>query len=159
MTIYEIDAAITALADENGEISDYDALDQLQMERDRKIENVACWVKDLKAEAKAIREEELALAARRQSAEKKAERLTGYLNHVLQGERFVSARCKVAYRTSMATVVDDEQSALEWLQDHSCGECYTTKTSLIRSAVGDLLKQNIAVPGVRLERRQNINIG
>lgn len=158
MNIYEIDAAITALVDENGEVTDYEALDALQMERDRKIENVACWIKDLNAEAKAIREEELALAARRQSAEKRAERLKGYLDHVLQGSRFDTARCSVKYRISMATVIEDEQETLKWLVEHSVHDGYTTKVSLNKSVIGDLLKQNIPIPGTVLEKRQNILI-
>ena len=158
MNIYEIDAAILALVDENGEITDLDALDALTMERDKKVENVACWIKDLTAEAKAIREEELALAARRQSAEKQAERLKEYLGRVLNGAKFSTARCNVGYRTSMATVIDDEEAALKWVQEHSCSDCYTTKVSLVKSGVGALLKNNIEVPGARLERRQNVQV-
>ena len=158
MNIYEIDAAITALVDENGEVTDYEALDALQMERDKKIEGVACWIKDLNAEAKAIREEELALAARRQSAERKAERLKGYLDHALQGTRFTTPRCNIAYRTSMATVIEDEQAALKWLVEHSVHDGYTVTTKLNKSAIGDLLKQNIPVPGTTLEKRSNIQI-
>ena len=63
MNIYEIEQAITDLVDpETGEITDFEALDALSMARDEKIENVALWTKNLNAEAKAIREEEKALA-------------------------------------------------------------------------------------------------
>ena len=42
MNLYEIDAAITALVDpETGEVSDFDAFDQLSMARDQKIENLS----------------------------------------------------------------------------------------------------------------------
>ncbi len=48
MTLYEIDKAITDLADpETGEITDFEALDNLQMARDQKIENIACYYKNL----------------------------------------------------------------------------------------------------------------
>ena len=81
MTIYEIDARMAGLIDpETGELLDYEAFASLQMEREAKIENMALWYKDLTAEAKAIREEEKALAERRKSAENKAERLKGYLD-------------------------------------------------------------------------------
>lgn len=50
MTLYEINEAIMACVDvETGEIIDLDRLNALEMERDRKISNVACWIKDLKA--------------------------------------------------------------------------------------------------------------
>ena len=49
MKLYEIDEAILNCIDtETGEIIDADQLDKLTMERDTKIENVACWIKDLK---------------------------------------------------------------------------------------------------------------
>ena len=58
MTIYEIDQAIMECVDlETGEIIDTEQLDKLQMERDAKLENVACWIKDLKAEAEALKAE------------------------------------------------------------------------------------------------------
>lgn len=45
MNLYEIDEAIlTCINPETGEVDDLDRLTKLQMERDRKVENVACCV-------------------------------------------------------------------------------------------------------------------
>jgi len=158
MTLYEIDAAILALANEDGEITDYEALDALTMERDRKLENVACWIKELSAEAKAIREEEKALADRRQRAEKKAERLKGYLDHALQGQKFTTSRCAVSYRTSTSTEVEDEDVLLRWLRRNKHRECYETRTSIVKTAIRDLLKQGTPVPGAHLEEKRNLTV-
>ena len=58
MNIYQIDQEILNLVDpETGEIMDWEAFDALQMAREAKIENVACWYKNLVAEAAAIRQE------------------------------------------------------------------------------------------------------
>ena len=63
MNLYEIDAAITALVDpETGEVSDFDAFDQLSMARDQKIENMALYYKKLVADAGAYKAERLAFA-------------------------------------------------------------------------------------------------
>ena len=63
MNIYEIDSAILACVDsETGEVIDIEKLAELQVERERKIESVACWVKNLTANAQNIREEEKVLA-------------------------------------------------------------------------------------------------
>lgn len=60
-TLYEIDADIVNCIDtETGEILDFDSLDALNMERDAKIEGVALYVKQLQAEAEAIKAEEKA---------------------------------------------------------------------------------------------------
>ena len=56
MKLYEIENAILECIDtETGEVIDIERLNELQMERETKIENVACWIKDLKAEAEAIK--------------------------------------------------------------------------------------------------------
>ena len=115
MTLYEINQAIlNAIAEgldpETGEITNTEALDALEMARDEKIENIACYIKDLTADAKAIREEEKVLAERRRAMENKAERLTGYLSVVLQGEKFSTARCQIGWRKSSKVIVDDSFS-------------------------------------------------
>ena len=65
MKLYEIDQAIMDCIDmETGEIVNEELLNDLQMERDAKIENVALWIKELKAEAEALKAEKLAFAER-----------------------------------------------------------------------------------------------
>ena len=72
--LYEIDAAILAAVDqETGEILDTEKLDALQMEREAKLEGVALWVKDLKAEADAVKAEADKLTARKKALENKIE--------------------------------------------------------------------------------------
>ena len=84
MTLYEIDNAILECIDlETGEIIDIDKLNELQLKKETKIENVALWIKDLKAEAEAIKAEKLALAERQRVAENKAESLKRWLAFAL----------------------------------------------------------------------------
>ena len=99
MKLYESENAIRECIDmETGEIIDIDRLNELQMEREAKIENVACWIKDLKAEAEAIKAEKMALAERQKVAENKAESLKNWLAYALDGQKFSTARCAVAFR-------------------------------------------------------------
>ena len=114
MKLYEIDRAIEdalegALDPETGEILDESlmaAYEQLQMDRTQKIENIVCFIKDLDADAKAIREEEKALAGRRKNCENRAASLRAYLQWALNGEKFQSARGSVSYRRSSSVQVD-----------------------------------------------------
>ena len=109
MTIFEIDKAIMECVDlETGEIIDTEQLDKLQMERDAKLENVACWIKDLKAEAEALKNEKQALAERQRVAENKAESLKKWLAYALQGEKFKTPKCAISFRKSEAVEVTDE---------------------------------------------------
>ena len=124
MTLYDIDAQIAALDsaaeddmlidEETGElISVSQALDALRMEREAKLENVACWVKNLSAEADAIREEENRLVKRRKAAETKAANLKSWLMAAMTREDGTTDKLKTGRvmvsvkRNPPSTVVDD----------------------------------------------------
>lgn len=101
MNLYEIDSAIMDCVDmETGEIIDMEALEDLQMERDQKIEGIGCWIKNLLADAKALKEEKDNLAARQKAAENKAASLKAYLSSYLNGEKFKTAKVSISYRKS-----------------------------------------------------------
>ena len=108
MEIYKINQAILDCIDaETGEIIDAEMLDKLQMEKSEKIENVACWIKDLKAEAEALKNEKQALAERQKVAENKMESLKKYLAYALDGKAFKTTRASVTFRKSQAVEIDD----------------------------------------------------
>ena len=124
MTLYDIDAQIAALDgaaeddmlidEETGElISVAQALDALRMEREAKLENVACWVKNLSAEADAIREEEIRLVKRRKTAETKAANLKSWLLSAMTREDGTTDKLKTGRvmvsvkRNPPSTVVND----------------------------------------------------
>ena len=101
MNLYEIENEILNCVDmETGEIVDIEKLESLQMERDQKIENIGCWIKNLLADAKALKEEKDNLAARQKSAENKAASLKTYLSSYLNGEKFKTAKVAISYRKS-----------------------------------------------------------
>lgn len=100
MKLYEINKAILACIDpETGE-ADTEKLDELMLIRDEKLENLALWVKDLKAEVDAIKAEEKALAERRQAKERKAESIKAYLEKELAGQKFETSRAVCSFRKS-----------------------------------------------------------
>ena len=87
MNLYDIDNAILSCVDmETGEIIDAEKLDELKMEKERKIRNIACWVKELNAEAEALKKQKDAFAAREKAAKNKAEGLKAYLSSYLDGK-------------------------------------------------------------------------
>ena len=108
MNLYEIDAQIMSLVDEEtGEILDTDRLDELAMTRDAKIENIACWIKNLNAEAEALKAEKMAFADRQKKAENKAASLKKYLSDYLAGQKFESAKAKISFRKSESLEITD----------------------------------------------------
>lgn len=149
MTIYEIDQAIMKCVDlETGEIIDTEQLDRLQMERDAKLENVACWIKDLKAEAEALKNEKQALAERQRVAENKAESLKKWLAYALQGEKFKTPKCAISFRKSEAVEVTDE-GLNNLMKEHD--ELLTYKApEPNKTAIKQAIKDGLSVEGVQL---------
>lgn len=114
MNLYEIDEHILNCVDlDTGEVINEEMLDQLAMERDRKLENIACWIKNLKAEISAFKEEEKNLKTRREFLENKQERLSSYLQKYLNGSKFETTKCKISYRKSEKVEVSDLDSIPE----------------------------------------------
>lgn len=108
MKLYEIDERILSCIDaETGEIIDADMLNALQIERDAKIEGVALWIKDLKAEAEALKAEKIAFEKRQKVAENRAESLKQWLAAALNGEKFKTTKCDVSFRTAKSVNVTD----------------------------------------------------
>ena len=108
MRLYEIDEAILSCIDpESGEIIDAEKLDALQIERDEKLENVALWIKDLTAEAAALKAEKQAFADRQKAAETKAESLKKWLSKALEGEKFKTTKVAVSFRKTQSVQVSD----------------------------------------------------
>lgn len=156
MSIYEIEQEILALVDpETGEITDFEALDKLNMAREKKLENIAMWVKNLNAEAKAIREEEKSLAERRRAAESKSERLEKYLDQTLSGEKFSTAKVAISYRKSRAVEIADEATFITFAD---AAYIIPQPPKIDRKAVGDALKGGAAIAGAALIERNNIQI-
>lgn len=151
MNIYEIDKSILALVNEDGEIEDYEKFAELQMERETKIENVALWLKNLTAEAIALKQEELNLACRRHIAEAKIERLKKYLAYALDGNKFETSKVAVSWRKSEKVEVDEEQIPAEWCD---IIEQYKPRKAEIKAA----LKEGKSIAGCRLIENNNIQI-
>lgn len=153
MTLYEIDEEILNLVDqETGEVVDIERLEQLEMERDRKISNVACWIKDLKAEADAIKVEKNALAKRQTVCENKVEQLKDYLARALNGIKFKDARCSISYRKSESVEIDD--SVIDKLPE----EYIKVEKAVRRTELKDAMKLGFEFEGCRLVEKNNIQI-
>ena len=153
MTIYEIDNEIMNCVDmETGEVIDTDKLNDLQMERDAKIENVALWIKELKAEAEAIKNEKQTLAERQRVAENKAESLKNWLAYALNGEKFKTAKCSILYRNSESVEVTEE--GLEALmRDHEDLLTYKTPEPNKKAIKEAIKNDGLDVAGIQLVQK------
>lgn len=169
MNIWEIDKAmreIEALEEdeelidlETGEvISVADALEKLEMARETKIENAAMMVKNLSAEAAAIKAEEEKLAKRRKAIENKADDVKQFLIRALTredgtSEKFRTARAAVTVKLNPAKVIISDEKLLP---EVFFREIIERKPD--RAQIKEVLSRGIEVPGAALERGRSVSI-
>ena len=159
--LYEIDAAILAAVDqETGEILDTEKLDALQMERERKLEGVALWIKDLKAEATAVKEEADKLTARKKALDNKIEGLKTWLLMALDGEKLNTPRCNVYQTHNQRVAVADEAKLISLLQTLEDPEKFLRfkEPELKRDEIKKALKDGTIIPGAELEETESVVI-
>lgn len=112
LSLYEINEQILnfrfEIDEETGEILNFDELDRLNVERDEKIESMCLWVKNLRAEASAIKAEEENLAGRRKALTRKADRFEDYIAGNLGGKPFKTPRVACSFRKSTSVEILDE---------------------------------------------------
>jgi hypothetical protein len=108
MKLFEIDEALQECFDaETGEITDITRFEDLQLEREQKLENIACWIKNLEADAEALKAQKMAFAERQKETENKAERLRNYLQYALQNTNFKTVNVEVKFRKTQKVEVPD----------------------------------------------------
>ena len=151
MRLYDIPKEIEACVDtETGEIIDIERLDALKMERDEKVSNIACFIKDLAAEEQAIGAEIQSLMKRRKAAGNKKENLKRYLAGFLKGQRFKDGRCSIGYRKTQH---------LEIAEGASIPDEFLKRTVTVdKKGLTDALKAGGIIEGVSLVEGQNIQI-
>ena len=152
MKLYEINEQILNCVDaETGEVIDPEKLNELQIAKDEKLENLALWYKDLLAEANALKDEKEAFAAREKVAKNKAESIKNYLSYILNGDNFKTTKCVLSFRKSEKGIVDDIYSIPESFLKYAEPKADLTE---IKKAI----KNGEEIKGAHLEETQNIQI-
>ena len=161
MTLYEINAQLEELIansvdPETGElVIDPAALDELNLEREEKVEGIALYIKDLKATAAAIKAEMDNLKARYDSAKNKAERLTDYLKENLHGEKFSTPKVAISYRNSTSVEINPEI----FFARSANGRFFRLKDpEADKKAIADAIKAGETIEGAELISKQSMTI-
>ena len=107
-TLYEIENDILALIDpDTGEITDFAALEQLQLDREKKLENAALLIKNCAADIAAYKAERAAFDKKIERAERTLESVTKYLSEALGGEKFKTAKVSCSWRNTPSVEISD----------------------------------------------------
>lgn len=162
MKLFDIDERLAACVKldesrvvdtESGEIIDLEAIAALEMERDKKIENLGCWYKNLLADAEALKAQKNAFAEREKAAKAKAESLKGFLGRYLNGKKFETAKVAMSFRKSEAVEFD-----AKCIGDIPEEFLKFKDPELDKVAVKKAIKAGETVPGCELVARQNLQI-
>ena len=150
--LYEIQEDILSCIDlKTGEIIDVERLHGLQMERRQKIRNIACWIKNLLADARAYEEEEKTFAARKTAAKNKADSLKQYLSDCLHGEKIQDKEFSIGWRKSQKIRIDEGAAVPpEYL--------ISVPDKVDKQGLKDALRQGVLLPGIALMEYNNIQI-
>ena len=159
--LYEIDQEILDCVDaETGEILDVEKLDALQMEREEKLEGVALWIKDMKAEAAAVKEEADKLNARKKALDNRIESVKEWLLRALDGGKLKTARCNVYLTHSQRLAVPDEAKLIEFLKTLRAPEEFLRfkEPELRKDEIKKALKDGIEIEYAKLEETESVVI-
>ncbi len=161
MTLYEIkDNYLNALNnmqvdEETGEIINIEELEQVEGDFRDKVEAVACYIKDIEAQAKAIGYEEKVLKERREAKENKADRLREYLKqNMLEAGMMVfeAPKCRLSFRSGQKTIIDDESILPEQYVT------YASVRKVDKNAIKDAIRSGEEVPGAHLIDTQSLQV-
>lgn len=152
MNLFQIDEEIMKCVDmETGEIVDSAKLDELQMDRDTKIENIACWIKNLQSDAEALKTQKQEFADRQKAAENKVESLKKYLSDYLAGQKFSTDKVAISFRkTSSVNITDMTKLPEQYLK-------FSDPTP-DKTAIKNAIKDGAAIAGAEIIEGQSISI-
>lgn len=155
-SLYEINQAILnfeyEVDEETGEILNIKDLDNLEMEKSAKIENLACWSKNIRSDGNAILAEGKNQIARGNRLLRKADSIDAYLASALNGTPFSTTRCDITFRASEA--VDVINDAL--IPDRYCR--YKTIREPDKTLIKKALKKGENIEGAVLKQKKNISV-
>ena len=159
--LYEIDQDILDCVDmETGEILDAEKLDELQMEREKKLEGVALWIKDLNYEAAAVKEEADKLTARKKALDNKITGLKHWLLYTLNGEKMKTPRCNVYQTHNQKLTVVNETALFNFIKSlNDPGQFLRfPDPELKKDEIKKALKDGREIPGAVLESTEGLVI-
>lgn len=137
---------------ETGEVFNKKYLDNLRIAKNRKIENIACWIKNLQAEIEAYKKEEENFRIRRKQAENRIENLKWYLTEWIPGEKIETPRAKISWRKSEVVNILDENLIPSGYKSQKITEIIDKKE--IKRA----MRSGVVVAGADIQVKENIQI-
>lgn len=167
MKLYEIADTYRAFmaAVDAGEIPEdavVDTLDGIEGEFEAKADSIACLIKELRLEAKDIKEEADNLYVRQKQKQARADWLARYLQANMQATgngKIETARNRITIKKNpVSCKILDEDTVLGFLQLHGMADCYKQETTIKKRELLMRLKDGDEIPGAELDVSERIEI-
>ena len=129
-------------------------LDELGLEKDKKLLSIGAWIKNLKADEDAIKRAIDNLKDRKKSVSTLIEKLKGYIAQNLpEGEKLKDLQTTLSWRSSKSVEL------LANMEVESFDDKYLVKTvEVSKTALMKDLKSGIVILGAAIKENQNIQI-
>ena len=159
MNLFDISAEIRSLfeqVDDDGMITEEAMQKLLELEdtKENRKEYLALFIKEKRAEGKALKEEADNLYKRSGTAYNEAKRVEGYLSSFMQSEgctKFQTPRCVVSFRASTGVVIDEGAELPKYYYIEQ-------PPKLSKEGLREDLKNGVEIVGARLETRFNLQV-
>lgn len=141
----------------------FDTLEGIEGEFDEKAENIAIYIKQLKAEANILKFEKSAIAKRQSQKEQEVKKLTAYLLNAMKaiGKNKVDMpHAVVSIRNNAPSlVIDDEISFVKWAEENNLDNLLNySMPEVKKNDVKGLCKKGEGIPFVHMESKQSLSI-
>lgn len=139
-----------------GEIFDEGYLEELFADREQKVKNIVLYIKNLTAEAEAVKQQKMNFARRQARLEKRVESLKDYLSRNLAaGEKYNAPEFTLGWRKTESVEVSD----IHLLEADGFDEYLTYKAPEPKKAdIKKALKAGKTIPGCSLVASNKIQI-
>lgn len=161
MNLYEIDKRISdviengfSVNEESGELLfTTDDLNALEVEKDRKIESIALYIKNLTVLADGMDAEIKSLTERKKRIQGKIENLKGYIGGFVE-KKFSTAKCQVECSVSHPLEITDETLIPKKFYKTVVKET----ESIDKVAIKDAIKNGDTVYGCYIAYKKNVRV-
>lgn len=179
-SLYEIDSQIEAIVEKfagafdevTGEIIDEELytnsqkeLDNLEIAQNEKIENIACYIKNLHSDVFALENEIKTLSQRKKVKENQLKRIKEYLANFLKFKgikKIETPKAVVSFRKSEVLEIEDEELIIDWCRYRGfLKEKPEIDKAKVKKYIKELIdddEKDLCPTEIRIVEKQNLQI-
>lgn len=140
-------------------------LDNLEIAQNDKIENIACYIKNLTAEVSVLDNEAKVFLQRKKAKENQLKRVKEYLENFLKFKgikKIETPKAVISFRKSEVLEIEDEEEAIEWCRHRGfLKEKPEIDKAKVKKYIKELIdndEKDLCPTEIRIVEKQNLQI-